>query len=83
MTDEVDELRKQLLAICAGHTSADVLIALTEALISAIVGTADTAEQAERTAAHVIDGISTDVHPLFAVFRQSAVDRILGIKLEI
>ena len=74
MTDKVDELRKQLLAICVAHKNADVLIALTEALISAIVETADTAEQAERTAAHIIDGIRTDVRPLFDDFRQSAVD---------
>jgi hypothetical protein len=62
MANRSDELREKLLETCGPHQKADVLRALTEALISAIVETADTAQVAEHNAARVTDVIRANVH---------------------
>jgi len=62
MTSKADELRGKLLDTCGPYEKADVLRALTEALISAIVETADTAQMAEDSAAFLTDMIRASVH---------------------
>jgi hypothetical protein len=62
MTTKSEELREQLLTICGPHEKGDVLRALTEALITAIVETADTVAQAEHNAKYIADTICSNVH---------------------